>query len=144
MTLLEALQDPTRKERIVVDCVQLVDREVASKSGLSGVALRAGYATFKRIRPGIVRAGLVRLLPEMVQVLDTHWKEGLDSGDPQRHFSTRADTIADGLLGVTDRIAERSDNRTLVKLYRSLRSSARDHVATAVPSIPAVIRTHVV
>jgi hypothetical protein len=143
VTLTEALADPARQERIVTDCVRLVDEQVASKGGLSGMALRKGYSVFQKVRPGIVRSAVTKLLPEMVPILDRHWREGLDSGDAPRHFKTHATAIADGLLSVTDRIAERSTNRVLVGLYRSLRPAAREHVAAAVPSIPAVIRSHV-
>lgn len=142
LTLTEALADPHRQERLVADCAQLVDREVASKGGLGGVALRASYSAFQRVRPGIVRAGLVRLLPEMVPILDQHWAKAQQSGDVQQYFQAHAPLIAEGLLGVTDRLASRATNRVLLKLYRSLRPSARDHVAAAVPSIPAVIQAH--
>lgn len=142
MSLVMALQNPDRKERIIADCVALIDREVASKSGFSGAALKAGYAAFKKIRPGIARAAVTRLLPEMAVALDRHWQTA--GAEPGKYFRSNATAIADDLLKVTDAIAARSDNRVLVKLYSSLRPSARDHVATAVPSIPDVIHTHLV
>lgn len=123
-------------------CVRLVEDEVARKSGLSGAALRAGYAAFKRVRPGIVRDGVERLLPELAVVVDRHWGEGAATGDVDRHFRAHPARIAGDLLGVTDAIAARSSHRSLKALYGSLRGAAQAHVSEAVPRLPAVIRPH--
>lgn len=143
MTLSEAMADPTRRDRIVADCVRIVDDEVRGKGGLSGTAVRAGYAAFQRVRPGIVTAAVNRLLPLMAPVLESHWSAGLTSGDPDRHFRQHHLRIAEELLVVTDTLAARSDNRVLVRLYRSLRPVAKDPVAAAVPRLPGLIRAHV-
>ena len=142
MTLSEVLADPERRDRIVADCVRIVDEEVRAKSGLSGTALRAGYGAFQKIRPGIVQAALQRLLPMMAPVIQTHWDAALASGDAERHFRQNEVRIADDLLGVTDALAARSDNRVLTRLYRSLRPAAKDPVAKAVPRLPALLRAH--
>lgn len=143
MTLSEVLADPARRDRIVADCVRIVDDEVRAKSGLSGTVLRAGYAAFQKVRPGIVKAALLRLLPLMAPVLETHWTAGLSSGDPDRHFRLNEQRIAEELLQVTDGLAARSDNRVLTRLYGSLRPSAKAPVASAVPRLPGLIRAHV-
>ena len=70
------------------------------------------------------------------------WAIGGASGDPQRWFRDHANVVADDLLAVTDGLAERAQNRVLVKLYRSLRGQARDHVALSVPRIPELLARH--
>lgn len=142
MTLREALADPTRRERVVLDGVRVVDEEVAAKRGLSGVALRAGYAAFCKVKPGITRAAVERLLPHMTEAIDRHWASACASGDPRRWFREHAGAVADDLLAVTDGLADRATNRVLVRLYRSLRGAAREHVISSVPRIPELVERH--
>lgn len=140
--LPELLARPDRKAAVVDATARLVEDEVARKSGLSGAALRAGFAAFKRVRPGIVRAGVERLLPELAAALDRHWIEGSAAGDVDGHFRAHQARIAADLLGVTDAIAARSTHRSLKTLYGSLRGAAEAHVREAVPRLPGVIRPH--
>ncbi|MEQ1505939.1 MAG: hypothetical protein ABMB14_27130 [Myxococcota bacterium] len=142
MTLSEAVADPGRRDAIVADCVRLVDDEVRGKSGLTGAAVRAGYAAFQRVKPGIVRAAVIRLLPEMAPALEGHWTASAAGGGADRYFRANDRRIAEDLLTVTDRLAARSTNRVLTKLYGSLRPSAVTHVVAAVPRIPALLRAH--
>jgi len=141
--LSEALHDPARRDAVIADCAALVDAEVSGTRGLSGATLKAGYAAFQRIAPGIVPAALTRLLPRFVPALEPHWDTAVASGAPQQYFDERQGEVADALLGVTDELALRSSNRVLVRLYRSLRKRARKHVMAAVPRLPALIAAHV-
>jgi hypothetical protein len=140
-SLLRVLDDPVRREAITADLVRLVDEEVRGRSGMSGAALRAGYATFQRIKPGIVRLAVDRLLPELAVAVQPSWEEAARSGS-DRCFTDRAEEIAEQMLTVTDRMSERATNRVLKRLYASLRPSARRHVARSVPRLPTVIRRH--
>ncbi len=140
MTLQALMADPARKERIVDDCVRAIDEEVRAKGGLSGMALKAGYAAFQKMKPGMTRAGVVRLLPDMLPVLDRHWAEG--AADPERHFREHKGRIADELLAISDAAAAASHHTVLVKLYRSLRSTAHEHVAHGVPRLFGLLRSH--
>lgn len=142
MTLTELLQDPALKSAVVADCVRFVEDEVAARRGLSGAALRAGYAAFQKLRPGITRAAFERLLPHFAPAMDPHWQRGCAAGDPDRWFRDHAPEVADDLLAVTDRLATESKNRVLVRLYRSLRGHARDHVVASVPRLPPLVARH--
>jgi hypothetical protein len=137
------LADPVRRAALVSDVARLVEAEVASRSGLTGVALRAGYAGFQRVRPGILPLVVDRLLPHFAEALDPLWAKAVASGDPDAWFRAEGGTVADALLGVTDGIAARSTHRTLVGLYRSLRGQARPHVVAAAARLPALLRAHV-
>jgi hypothetical protein len=143
LTLVEALQDAERNDAIVGACVRLVEDEVASRRGLSGAALKAGFAAFQRLRPGIVRAAVARLLPELAVAIDPHWQRAVASGDPDGHFRRNAAAIASDLLAVTDRLSARATNRVALRIYKSLRASAGEHVAAAVPRLPDIVRPHV-
>jgi hypothetical protein len=136
------LADPGRRAAVVADVARLVEDEVATRGGLTGVALRAGYAGFQRIRPGILHVVIDRLVPSFAAALDPLWEKAVASGDPDAWFRAEGGTVADALLGVTDTIANRATNRTLVGLYRSLRGQARPHVVAAVARLPALLRKH--
>jgi hypothetical protein len=142
VSLVEALDDPARHDAVVDDCVRIIEEEVASKRGLRGAALKTGFKAFKAVRPGIVRSAVVRLLPHFAPAIDPHWSEARASPDPDAWFRAHAGEVADSLLGVTDGMAERASNRVLVRIYRSLRGSAREHVIAGVPRIPTLIAAH--
>jgi hypothetical protein len=140
MTFDQLLQDPARKDRVILDCVRLIEEEVARKSGLTGVVLRGGFSAFQRLQPGIVRLAVDRLLPELWRTLEPHWVA--TRGKPEVAFSARSAVIADELLSVTDRLAERARNAMVVRLYRSLRPAAHGHVAEAVPRLGELMGRH--
>ncbi len=140
LTLAALITDPAAKARLIDGCVQAVESEVRAKSGLSGMALKAGYAAFQKVKPGMTRAGVVRLLPGMAVVLDRHWSEG--GADPSAHLIAHRGRVADDLLGVTDDIAARSRHATLVRMYRALRGTAHEHVAAGVPRLAALLAEH--
>ncbi len=70
MGLSEALQDSDKKANVIKDCCSMIDEEVAGKSGISGLAVKAGYAAVKGIKPGFISHVLESLLPEFATKLD--------------------------------------------------------------------------
>lgn len=142
MTLVELLAQPTSKEKVVSDCVRVIEEEVAERPGFSGIALRTGYKAFQKMRPNITRSAVIRLMPEMAPVLDRHWIEASAAGDRHAWFEAQRGRVADDLLEVTDRLAGRTHNSVLLRLYKSLRGSARDHVMAGVPRIEDLLELH--
>ena len=51
-TLTEVLTSDAKKASVVDDCCALIDAEVGDKGGISGLAIKAGYATVKGVKPG--------------------------------------------------------------------------------------------
>ena len=143
MTLSEALSDPTRKAAVIRDGAALIDSEVASKSGLSGMALKAGYKTIKRLSPGMIGHALGVLLPEFAPAIDPHYAKAKAAGDVQAHFIANSSEIAEALLAVTDGKARRAQNRVMLKVYNSLRGQAKAHVQAAMPGLARMIAQHV-
>ena len=79
--LTERLQTADRAA-VVADTVQLIDDEVGRKSGMSGMALKAGYKVVQKLKGG-------RMIPEAVDyLLDSAYVTGrvlpLDGG---RHLA---------------------------------------------------------
>jgi len=143
VTLVDALKDPARKARVVEACAQLVDDEVARTSGLVGMAVRAGFKTVRSLNPRFVPRAVEVLLPDFAPAIDPHYARARESGDVKAWFASNAGTVADALLAVTDARAARADHAVLLKVYRSLRGRARDHVIEAVPGLARIVVEHV-
>jgi hypothetical protein len=143
-TLKEILLAPSRRPAVVNDCVELVDSEVASKSGLTGMAVKAAYMVVKKLKPGMIREAVDSLLDEFVERMEPFYADCLKAGQTvEAFFGGRAETIANALLGVTDAKAARAKNRTIKSAYERLRPTGVKHTAAAVPGIARVIRKHV-
>lgn len=139
MPLSDALADPALRTRLLDACVRALEEEVEGKRGISGMAIRSGYAAFQKVQPGIARSAFERLLPLFAPAIEPCWCEAQASGSPNAWFEQHAGEVADALLGVTDAQAARAKNQALATLYRSLRGMARPHVIAAVPRLPGVL-----
>ena len=60
--LAEILTQPEVRPQVVKACVVLIDAEVASKSGFSGLAVKAGYKLVKAIKPTMIGDVVDKLL----------------------------------------------------------------------------------
>ena len=61
LPLADLITRPPMRQRVVEDCVALVDEEVRSKSGLGGVAIKGAYGTVKKLKP--------RFVPDVIEAL---------------------------------------------------------------------------
>ncbi len=143
MTLMEVLSDPTRKAAVIADGARLIEDEVGTKSGLSGLALKAAYRTVLSVRPGIIHAALGHLLPEFAPAIDPMYAKALASGDTTAWFKANATAVAEALLAVTDARARRAENRVLQTAYQGVRGQAQAHVVAAVPGLARLLDRHV-
>lgn len=142
-SLPELLTADTKKNAVVDDCLQLIDAEVSDKGGLSGLAIKAGYAAVKGVKPGFVRAVVIDLLPEFARVLDPVFQEAKTKGTPVgSHFSSNASRAADALLSITDDKAKRSTSGVVKGTYDRLRGTAKKNVEQAIPRLGQLIQKH--
>jgi hypothetical protein len=132
MSLADAVEDPNKKPAIVKDCCTLVDEEVASKSGFSGLAVKAGYAAVKGVKPGFITEVVNKLLKEFAEQLDPLWVEAKTKADPHAHFTSNKAKVADALLSVTD---------GKIKAAK-MRGSAKKNVEEAVPRLSKLLQKH--
>lgn len=142
MGLADALKDPQKKTAIIDDALQLVDAEVASKSGISGFAVKKGYDAIKSIKPGFVREAVERLLPDMAVKVEPIWEEGKKSGQPRAHLEKNRGPVADALLSVTDAKVEHAKSSLVKSTYKMLRGSAKKNVEEAVPRLGGLLEKH--
>jgi hypothetical protein len=149
-TLLEQLTvGPGKRDRVLDDCVRMIDDEMASKGGLMSVPLKAGYKVVKGLRPGFVRGAMDFLLDDFCRALEPFFRAWADAPPEQRGSLEAAlrreqEKVADALLGITDRRAERSTHTTIKGLYGKLRGTAKTHVTAALPRLARTIQPHLV
>ena len=142
MGLSDVLKDDAKKSAIVNDCCTLIDEEVASKSGLSGFAVKAGYGAVKGIKPGFIKHTVEVLLPEFAEKLDPVWEDAKKSGSAGSYLVSNKSKVADALLAVTDARAAKSNKGLVKSTYEKLRSSAKKNVEEAVPRLSKVLEKH--
>lgn len=143
MTLVEVLQDEGRRRAVARDGAVLVDEEVAAKRGIRAAALKAGYATVKKLKPGMIESAMYSLLPRFAPAIDPHWAKAVEAGDARRYFRDNARVIADDMLKVTDRAAGNAKNKAMLRVYKGLRGTALNYTAESVPRLPELIEKHV-
>ncbi len=142
-SLPETLTSDTKKIQVVDDCCGVIDAEVSDKGGFSGLAIKAGYAVVKGIKPGFVRHVVADLLPEFSVALDPIFQEAKSKGVPvASHFSSNAGRVADALLAITDDKAKRSSSGMVKGTYDKLRGTAKNHVEAAVPRLGKLVEKH--
>ncbi len=144
MTSLADLLTNDGKKAVVVDeCCVLIDEEVGDKSGLSGLAIKAGYGAIKGVSPGFVRSVVGDLLPKFAKALDPLYQEAKQSGGQVgSYFTQHRARVADALLAITDVQAERSRSGLVKGTYDRLRGSAKKNVEATVPRLGKLIERH--
>ncbi|MDQ3032956.1 MAG: hypothetical protein M3Y87_11100 [Myxococcota bacterium] len=143
MALAEVLTSETKKAAVVEDCMHLIDHEVSDKGGLSGMAIGAGYAAVKSIRPGFVRQVVNDLLPEFAKAVDPVYEEAKAQGKPVAdHFAANSSRVADALLAITDDKARRTKSGVVKATYDRLRGTAKKNVEAAVPRLGKLVEKH--
>jgi hypothetical protein len=147
-SLSEQLTRPAVKAIVIDGVCELVEREVASKRGLGGVAVKAGFAVVTRVKPGFIREVVTKLLPEFADALQPIYDECAAQGQDgevvtrfTRRVSSDRPRAAEALLGVTDRKID-SARPGVRRAYEQLRPSARDNVEAALPGLMATIVPH--
>lgn len=141
-TLKDILLSPENRPRVIRDAEQLVDSEVNAKSGLSGIAIKAGFKVVKGIKPGLIPEAIDTLLDRFVERLEpfhAEWLQANKSPGFEAFLSSRKSKVANALLGVTDDRARQVKNQTIKKTYESLRPKGEEHVSAAVPGLGRIL-----
>jgi hypothetical protein len=135
-TLLELLGNPARRGAVIDDALTVLDSEVDSKGGLSGLAIKGAYKIVKGVSPDFIRSAVDHMLDDFLKALDPIYQEALLSGaDAGKHLASNPSRVADLLLSITDARAQRAKNQMVKKTYEKLREGAKKHVEAAVPRL---------
>jgi hypothetical protein len=142
-SLKEQLGTGEKRQQVVEDAIKVLDQEVADKGGLTGLAIKGGYKVVQGIRPGFVRDVVAGLLDDFLDAMDPLYQEAKQKARPAgQYLQENKSRVADSLLGVTDRKAQRADNAVLKKAYEKLRPLAKGQVEAAVPRLAALLDKH--
>ena len=139
--LTKNLPLPKRRGEIIAACCQLLDQEVAKKSGFSGFAIKTGYGILKAVKPGIVSEAVSQLFDDFISALDPFHAdfEKTSSASFGTHLMNRSRAVSEALLAITDRRAEESASTVLKGGYYKLRPLAVDNVQQAIPGVANLI-----
>ena len=142
-TLKEILLVPGNRPKVVADCTTVVQEEVDSKGGLSGLAIKAAYAVVKAVKPGFISEALDHMLDDFVARLEPFWADAQAKNEPVGALmNARAGEVADALLAISDERAARAKNQGAKKAYEKLRPTGKKHVEAAVPRLGRLIAKH--
>ena len=143
--LKDILLEKGKRPRVVTDCEALIDEEVASKGGLSGLAVKGAFAMVKAVKPGMVHEAVDGLLDSFVERIESFYVDFQANPGGKKlpdYLTARSGEVADALLGITDERAQRSSNSTLRKAYEKLRPQGKKHVGEAMPRLGRLIEKH--
>jgi len=146
VSLLEQLTQPPQREHIVTECCELIDAEVQSKGGLSGIAVKGAYKLVKTVKSGFVREVVDAMLDEWVGKLDPFYQAWLGEAAGRSlpdYMASRGEEIAERLLEVTDGRAKNAKNGAVRKMYDKLRPAAKRHVEAALPRLGRLLERNV-
>ena len=139
-TRAEILLVPGLRPKVVADCVQLINEEVDSKGGLTGLAVKGAYAIVKAVKPGFVSEAVDHMLDDFVKRLEPFWADAQAKNEPIGPLmNARAGEVSDALLAISDERAQRARNQGVRKAYDKLRPTGRKHVEAAVPRVGRLI-----
>jgi hypothetical protein len=142
-SLKEQLGSGEKRQQVIEDAIKVLDAEVADKGGLTGLAVKGGYKVVQGIRPGFVKDVVTGLLDDFLDAMDPLYQEAKQKSRPAgAYLLENKSRMADALLGVTDRKAQRSDSGTLKKAYEKLRPLAKGQVEAAAPRLAELLEKH--
>ncbi len=155
VSLEEILSASPVREKAVAATVALIRSEVERKRGVSGVAVRTGYAVVDRVKPTMVEDIVRATLPAFCRALQPQWAATVAESEPaaagqggayaarsrrlEQRLNERAAEVADALLAVSDGKIDGA-RPAIARAYRMLRPSAREHVLQAVPGLAVALR----
>ncbi len=109
-SLSEVLLREGKRPAVIADCEQLIEEEVGSKTGLTGLAVKGVFAMVKAVKPGILRESVDMLLDDFVKRIDPFYETWQATKTPAlpKYLESNAPAVADALLGITDARATRA------------------------------------
>ncbi len=142
MSLADKMTKPPARDRVVHECCTLIDEEVKTKGGISGLAVKGAYAVVKAVKPKFVGEVVDGLLDDWVAKLEpfyTQWEQNGGGRPFPDWLQSRSSEVAEKLLEVTDAKAQHSKNNTVKKTYEKMRPSAKKHVEEAIPRLGRLV-----
>lgn len=141
-TLREKLANSEGRAKVIEDGIKMIDAEVSDKGGLGGLAIKGAYAMVKGIAPGIMPKLLNGMLDDFLDALSPYYDDAKQKGaDFKQSVLQKPSDVANALLAVTDKRAEKSAAGPLKKGYEKLRPTAQKHVEQALPRLADFVKS---
>lgn len=143
-TLQEMLLTPDVMPRVVTDVQALIEQELASKSGMSGTAIKVAYKAVTAFAPGYYKETVGSMLPDMADKLQPFWADFTASGGAEfgDYLVKRPDEVSEALLSVTDSMRDRSGRPAIIKAYNAVRGGAAKHIEAALPNLGVMVQKY--
>ncbi|MFT4703392.1 MAG: hypothetical protein ACI81R_001083 [Bradymonadia bacterium] len=141
-SMQEVVTDPARRADVVRATESLIDTEVASQGGLTGMAIKGGYKVVKKLQGGrMIPAVVDGLLDEFVGAIEPLHAQHRENptGSFGSYLQSHSGAAANALLGITDARAQRTSNNVLKKTYGKLRPFGEKNVKSALPGVGNLI-----
>ena len=85
-SLVETIRDPAKRSAVLDDCVLLIDAEVASKRGFTGVAVKTAFKSVRSLRPGMIRQSMEALLDDFSAQVEPFWQDCQSGEEASRTY----------------------------------------------------------
>jgi len=142
-TLLQKFGTHPKRTQVIADCAKIIEQEVANQSGVSGLAISAGYKMVESFKPGFVSIVLDVLFDDFCRALQPIVDEAHAGQRPiGLLFNAQSDRVAEALLSITDQRARNSQLLGVRAAYDQLRGMAKRNVVEAIPRVAALIERH--
>ena len=139
-TLADMLLAQPYFDGLVADGQRLVETEIDRK----GMTVRTAVRMVKKIKPEIVQRTVRELMPQFLAELEPCHAEfkATDGSDFGAYLAARDERVAEAVLQVADRRAERIGSRPIRSAYARMRARAITEVRSAVPALARIIEKH--
>lgn len=143
-TLNEMLLAPDVQPHVITDCKALVEQELATKSGISGTAVKVAYKAVTTFAHGYYQEMIEMMLPDMAGKLEPYWADFTASGgsDFGGYLAKRPEEVSEALLSVTDDVAAHGERAVILKAYGAVRGGAGKHIEAALPNLGAMVQKY--
>lgn len=142
-TLTEVIGEEAARRQVVEATVALVEREVESKGGISGFAIKQGFKAVRGLKNGRMIHDVVdALLPEFagaIAPLHAEYASAPSAAGFGAFLSSKGDRAASALLAITDARARKTEHAVLRKTYEALRATGEKHVKEALPGVGQLV-----
>jgi len=138
--LATRLLAPGTFPHLVDDCTALVAAEMKNK----GMAMRTAFKLVQKTKPDILERTVRELMPEFIRAIEPCYTDyrARDLDDFRAYLVAHDTEVADSVLTVTDRRAERIANRAIRSAYDRVRGRARREIVEAMPELATIIAKH--
>src|SRR5689334_9699257 len=139
-SLLEQIGSGDKRKNVIDDACHVLDAEVADKGGLSGIAIKAAYKAVQGVRPGFIRGAVDHMLDDFLGAVEPIYQEAAEKKvKAGAYLEQNSSRVADALLAVTDKRAQRAESKMVKSAYEKLRPMAKKQVEGAAPRLSQLL-----